>query len=84
MTVEIDSDLCNGCGICVYSCPMDVLRMNEEDKKAIVKYPEDCMMCELCALDCPRHAIVVKAAKVAPILLSWELFPKEPTIVVWG
>ena len=80
MTVHIDKDLCNGCGICVNSCPMDVIRMDKEHKKAIIKYPEDCMMCEMC-LDCPRQAIVVTAAKTAPLLLSWGLARTESTNV---
>ena len=31
-------------GLCVNSCPMDVIRMDEEAEKAIIRYPEDCMM----------------------------------------
>ncbi len=30
---KIDLTLCNGCGICVNSCPQDVLRMNKKTKK---------------------------------------------------
>ncbi|MFC1892336.1 ferredoxin family protein, partial [Thermodesulfobacteriota bacterium] len=49
MPVEnIDNEKCIGCGICVQICPMDVFRMDEDSKKAITRYPEDCMLCELC------------------------------------
>ncbi len=72
MSIEsIDAELCNGCGICVKICPMDVLRMDDDDKKAVIRYPEDCMLCEFCALDCPVQAITISPQKSAPLLVSW-------------
>ena len=71
MTVKINSELCNGCGTCINSCTMDVIRMDEKSKKAIVKYPEDCVLCELCALDCPTKAISVTPVKTEPLMVSW-------------
>ncbi len=46
-------DKCTGCGICVACCPMDVLRIDEADGKAVVKYPEDCIACWGCESFCP-------------------------------
>jgi len=72
MAIEkIDPELCNGCGICVNSCSMDVIRMDDEGKKAIIRYPEDCMLCELCALDCPEDAIHISPDKSSPLIVSW-------------
>ena len=72
MTIEkIDTDLCNGCGICFDSCPLDVIRMDEESQKAVIKYPEDCMMCLFCERDCPEEAIYVSPVKIAQPLLAW-------------
>jgi NAD-dependent dihydropyrimidine dehydrogenase PreA subunit len=72
MSIEkIDQDLCNGCGICVEICPMDVFRMDEGNNKAVIRYPEDCMLCEFCALDCPEDAVYVSPKKSSPLIVSW-------------
>ena len=72
MSIEkIDQELCTGCGICVNSCPMDVIRMDEEAEKAIIKYQDDCMLCEFCVLDCPVDAIYVSPEKTSPLIVSW-------------
>ena len=68
---EIDPELCNGCGICVNSCPMDVIRMDEKSRKAIIKYPEDCMLCGWCLDDCPQNAIHISRGYHRPLMLSW-------------
>ena len=72
MVIErIDQELCNGCGICVNTCSMDVIRMDKETKKAVIKYPEDCMCCDYCELDCPTHAIYVSPDKHSPVMVAW-------------
>ena len=60
MAIErIDTDLCNGCGICSDTCSADVIRMDDKEKKAVIKYREDCAACALCEYECPEHAIFV-------------------------
>ncbi len=72
MAIEkIDHELCTGCGTCVNSCPMDVIRMDEESQKAVIQYPEECMLCEFCATDCPTNAIYLTPGKDAPLIISW-------------
>ena len=72
MSIEmIDHNVCTGCGICVDSCSVDVIRMDEEAEKAIIQYPQDCMLCEFCALDCPEEAITVTPDKESPLIVSW-------------
>jgi NAD-dependent dihydropyrimidine dehydrogenase PreA subunit len=71
MAIEnIDADLCTGCGKCVLSCPMDVIRMDEEKKKAVITYVEDCMYCGFC-IDCPVNAITIQPTPVRPVILGW-------------
>jgi NAD-dependent dihydropyrimidine dehydrogenase PreA subunit len=50
---------------------MDVIRMDEENKKAVIKYPADCMCCDYCELDCPTHAIYVSPEKTNSVMVAW-------------
>ena len=73
MTIErVDTDLCNGCGVCVNVCSVDVIRMDSENSKAVIAYPEDCMCCAFCELECPRGAIFVSPVRVSPVMVSWR------------
>lgn len=56
--IEVNPELCNGCGSCVEACPMAVLVLAEEKAKA--ERPEDCMYCQLCEVDCRNQAIRVR------------------------
>jgi NAD-dependent dihydropyrimidine dehydrogenase PreA subunit len=72
MSIEsIDMDLCTGCGICVNSCCMDVLRMDPATGRPTIAYLNDCILCEFCALDCPEEAITVGPDKHSPLFVSW-------------
>ncbi len=67
----IDENLCIGCGDCVASCPMDVIRMTDGEEKAYIAYPGDCMVCFNCERDCPCQAIYVSPERAHPIPLPW-------------
>ena len=67
----IDMERCTGCGICVDSCPMDVLRMDKEAHKAVIRYPEDCMFCGWCMMDCPEEAISGDYDEEPNLITSW-------------
>ncbi len=68
---KIDEKLCVGCRICVETCPMDVIRFDEERGRAYVAYPLDCMSCFLCEEDCARDAIHVTAKPARPTPMPW-------------
>lgn len=62
---------CIGCGICVETCPTDVLRQDAKTKKAFIKYPADCQICHLCRMYCPVNAIEISPEKSIPVVVSW-------------
>ena len=59
ISVEMNIDLCKGCGICVAFCLKEVLELDDHEK-AVVKQLEKCNGCTLCELRCPDMAIEVK------------------------
>jgi len=68
---KIDTNICNGCEICVDSCPMDVLRFDNEINHAYIKYPEDCIACYNCELDCPENAIYITPFRGMTVPPAW-------------
>lgn len=59
-TLELDQDICIGCGICVNVCPHLILTQNDA-RKALITNRDACMECGACALNCPVKAISVDA-----------------------
>ena len=70
--LPINEEKCIGCGECVMSCPMDVIRLDEERGVAYVAYVQECMCCAACEIDCPADAIYVAPHKEDPIFVSWK------------
>ena len=68
---KIDNNLCNGCGICIENCPMDVIRKDEKAGKAFISYLSDCQSCLLCETDCPKGAIYVSPDRERRVMLPW-------------
>lgn len=66
----IDDDKCTCCEICVDSCPMDVIR-TDDDGKVHIAYPGDCDCCYLCAEDCPVGAITVSPQQTKASVLCY-------------
>jgi NAD-dependent dihydropyrimidine dehydrogenase PreA subunit len=57
--IEIDRDACTACGTCYDACFVDVYRWDEESDQPLVAYPEDCVGCNKCELECPEECIKV-------------------------
>lgn len=68
---KINPDKCIGCGECVATCPMDVLRLDESTGQAAIVYPQDCQICHLCRLICPEDAITISPTKYVQPMLGW-------------
>ncbi len=54
-TIEINYDLCDGCGTCVAACNSGV--MEELDDIVFVSMIDDCARCCSCVKACPAGAI---------------------------
>ncbi len=54
-----------------YAINMEAQRCMTCGSRAIVKYPEDCMTCSFCQLDCPQSAIRISPIKTAPLIVPW-------------
>lgn len=55
MPVKVDPEICDGCRACVEICPLDALRMDEEEHP-YMKYDE-CWYCGCCEEACPKDAL---------------------------
>ena len=76
MTIRnIDFDTCIGCGECVQSCPMDVIRMDDKTEQPVITFPEDCQTCHLCEEFCPTTpdpgTITVSKEKCDRPMVGW-------------
>ena len=70
-TIIINDTVCVGCKTCYKACFVDVFRWDEEAKRPIVAYPEDCVQCTWCEVACKLRAL-----KVIPDYDNYP-FPRE-------
>lgn len=59
---------CNGCGMCVRSCPAGAISL----AKGRPQWSFDCEGCQRCINSCPRHAVQTSVVRLV-VLLAWEL-----------
>jgi NAD-dependent dihydropyrimidine dehydrogenase PreA subunit len=78
VTLQLDTETCAGCGLCVEVCPHGVFVV-EEGKARIVRR-DDCMECGACARNCPVLAIAVESGVgCASAIIRGALTGTEPT-----
>ena len=64
-TIKILLDACKGCGLCIESCPLKLIKLSDRInafgyKSIMHDDPEEkCTGCAMCALICPDIAIEV-------------------------
>jgi len=59
--IEVNKDLCSGCGVCVAVCPFDATRLEKSDEKLVAIIDDlKCKRCGLCVTACPSGAITIK------------------------
>jgi NAD-dependent dihydropyrimidine dehydrogenase PreA subunit len=78
VTLELDTEKCNGCRMCMIVCPHAVFEM--ANKKAVIRHKDYCMECGACAKNCPEGAIMVKSGVgCAAGIINGLLRGTEPT-----
>lgn len=58
VSLQLDANLCTGCGLCVMVCPHSVFEIR--NRKARITDLNNCMECGACALNCQFGALSVK------------------------
>jgi NAD-dependent dihydropyrimidine dehydrogenase PreA subunit len=59
VTLQLNEEKCNGCGMCVKVCPHEVFDIF--GGKARIINRDYCMECGACALNCAKKAILVNS-----------------------
>jgi NAD-dependent dihydropyrimidine dehydrogenase PreA subunit len=59
VTLALDENKCDGCGMCVIVCPHRVLAI--ENRRAAIVDRDACMECGACVTNCPTGAVSVQS-----------------------
>jgi NADPH-dependent glutamate synthase beta subunit-like oxidoreductase len=57
--IEVNRELCSGCGICVLLCSYEAIKLDKSDDKAVAVINDlRCKRCGVCVAACPSAAII--------------------------
>lgn len=78
VTLQLDTEKCKGCGMCINVCPHDVFSMDQG--KAKINDRDACMECGACNKNCPFEAIEVTiGVGCAAAIINGILTGTEPS-----
>ena len=64
MDVKVDLEKCNGDGVCVEVCPVEVFELQNlpgyDTEKSVPVRKDECILCMACVASCPTEAITVE------------------------
>jgi len=63
--VTVNQDACQGCKSCFKTCVYGVYRWDKKANVSVAAYPEECVACLQCAMNCPANCIKVIPPAVA-------------------
>lgn len=69
---RLNLDACIGCKKCYEICPMDVFRFDEEKKKSIIAYVDECQVCGQCIANCHSHSLGITLNEASQPLTSFR------------
>ena len=78
VSLELDEDKCNGCGICLKVCPHAVFSRNGKDVRIVNR--DACMECGACAMNCEPGAMRVQSGVGCAAAVLNAKFSKNPEI----
>jgi len=58
VTAKVDENKCNGCKLCIWSCPDPNIIVYLPNKKVMINH-ERCKGCGLCVTACKREALQI-------------------------
>jgi heterodisulfide reductase subunit A len=71
--IELNQEICSGCGVCVALCSYDAIKLKESGNGAVAVIDESkCKRCGVCAAACPSTAIIPEHSTNEEIIAEIE------------
>ena len=74
--IVINTQLCNGCGICIELCPSAVFTLHNGEIKVVNE--DNCIYCLGCIALCPKKAIKIKFSE--EWIKTWKCVERTKTL----